>query len=58
MNSQQQINKITKSDICQKKFFENPESNITMSSRHFQQLKRSRSQKRFRVVAFLIRNIC
>ena len=58
MNSQQQTKKVTKNDIFQCGFLENPANMTTMYSEHLQQLKRSRLQEIFCVADFLIRNIC
>ena len=58
MNSQQQTKEVTKNDIFQRGFLENPANMTTMYSEHLQQLKRSRLQEIFCVADFLIRNIC
>ena len=42
MNSQQQTKKVTKNDIFQCGFLENPANMTTMYSEHLQQLKRNR----------------
>ena len=55
MNSEQQTNKVTKSNIF---FFESLANDTAMFSEHFEHLKRSRLQKKFCVAVFLIRNIC
>ena len=41
-----------------RKFFENPGNDTARYLGHFQQLKRSRLQEKFRVVAFLMRKMC
>ena len=58
MSSHQQTKKITKNDIFQCGFFENPADMTTMYSEHLQQLKRSRFQEIFCVADFLLRKIC
>lgn len=57
MNLQQQTEKVTKNGIFQSQFFENPARMATMHSDHSQQLKTSRLQEKFRLAAFMIRNI-
>ena len=36
-------------------FFKNPDNDTTLYSGHFQQLKRSRSQDKFRLAAFMVK---
>ena len=57
MNLQQQTEKVTKMVSSKVFFFENPARMATMHSDHSQQLKTIRLQEKFRLAAFMIRNI-
>ena len=57
MNSLQQTKKVTKSDLFQCGFCENPANMTTTYSEHSQQLKRSKLQEKICMAAFLMSNI-